>query len=58
MPLFDNEGVKIYYEIEGEGPPVITIHGFDTSEITRKMRPKLPYKSTLPNGKSSFMGGS
>ncbi|MFX1497874.1 MAG: alpha/beta fold hydrolase [Promethearchaeota archaeon] len=28
MPFFDNEGVKIYYEIEGEGPPVIMIHGF------------------------------
>jgi hypothetical protein len=22
MPYFDNEGIKIYYEIEGEGPPV------------------------------------
>ncbi|MFX0165262.1 MAG: alpha/beta fold hydrolase [Candidatus Hodarchaeota archaeon] len=28
MPYFDNEGVKIYYEIEGEGPPVVMIHGF------------------------------
>jgi len=28
MPFFDNEGIKIYYEIEGEGPPVIMIHGF------------------------------
>ncbi len=28
MPFFDNEGVKIYYEIEGMGPPVIMIHGF------------------------------
>ncbi len=28
MPYFDNEGIKIYYEIEGEGPPVIMIHGF------------------------------
>ncbi|MFX0059190.1 MAG: alpha/beta fold hydrolase, partial [Candidatus Heimdallarchaeota archaeon] len=26
-----NEGVKIYYEIEGEGPPVIMIHGFAAS---------------------------
>ncbi|MFX1558439.1 MAG: alpha/beta fold hydrolase [Promethearchaeota archaeon] len=31
MPFFDNEGVKIYYEIEGEGPPVIMIHGFAAS---------------------------
>jgi len=28
MPYFDNESVKIYYEIEGEGPPVVMIHGF------------------------------
>ena len=28
MPYFDNQGVKIYYEIIGEGPPVIMIHGF------------------------------
>ncbi|MFX1324869.1 MAG: alpha/beta fold hydrolase [Promethearchaeota archaeon] len=31
MPYFENEGVKIYYEIEGEGPPVIMIHGFASS---------------------------
>ena len=31
MPYFDNGGVKIYYEIEGEGPPVIMIHGFASS---------------------------
>ncbi len=28
MPFFDNEGVKIYYEIEGSGPDLIMIHGF------------------------------
>lgn len=27
MPYFDNDGIKIYYEIEGEGPPVVLIHG-------------------------------
>jgi hypothetical protein len=26
MPYFTNDGVKIYYELEGEGPPVIMIH--------------------------------
>ncbi len=31
MPFLDNEGVKIYYEVEGEGPPVILIHGIATS---------------------------
>jgi len=28
MPYFDNDGINIYYEIEGEGPPVVMIHGF------------------------------
>ena len=31
MPYIDNEGIKIYYEIEGDGPPVIVIHGFASS---------------------------
>ncbi len=28
MPYFNNDGIKIYYEIEGEGPPVVKILGF------------------------------
>lgn len=28
MPYFNNEKVKIYYEIEGEGPDLVLIHGF------------------------------
>lgn len=28
MPYFDNEGIKIYYEIEGKGHDLIMIHGF------------------------------
>lgn len=28
MPYFDNDGIKIYYEIEGSGPDVVLIHGF------------------------------
>ncbi|MFX1571791.1 MAG: alpha/beta fold hydrolase [Promethearchaeota archaeon] len=31
MPFFNNEGIKIYYEVEGEGPPVIMIHGWAAS---------------------------
>jgi pimeloyl-ACP methyl ester carboxylesterase len=31
LPFFNNEGVNIYYEIEGEGPPVILVHGFASS---------------------------
>jgi len=31
MPYFDNEGVKIHYEIEGEGPDLFMIHGFASS---------------------------
>ena len=28
MPFCENDGVKIYYEVEGSGPEVIMIHGF------------------------------
>ena len=28
MPYIDNDGIKIYYEIEGEGPPLVMLHGF------------------------------
>jgi len=28
MPYFNNEGVNIYYEIEGTGPDLVMIHGF------------------------------
>ena len=28
MPFFSNDGINIYYEIEGSGPDVILIHGF------------------------------
>ncbi|MFW9988031.1 MAG: alpha/beta fold hydrolase [Candidatus Odinarchaeota archaeon] len=28
MPFFTNDGIRLYYEIEGEGPPVVMIHGF------------------------------
>ncbi len=28
MPYFDNNGIKINYEIEGEGPDLMMIHGF------------------------------
>jgi len=31
MPYFDNEGIKIYYEIEGEGPPVVMLHGLNSN---------------------------
>lgn len=31
MPYIDNEGIKIYYEIEGKGSPILMIHGFASS---------------------------
>ena len=31
MPYVDNNGVKIHYHVEGEGPPLILQHGFTSS---------------------------
>ena len=28
MPFVDNKGVKIYYQVEGKGSPIILITGF------------------------------
>jgi len=28
MPYANNNGVKIYYEVEGQGPPLVMLHGF------------------------------
>jgi pimeloyl-ACP methyl ester carboxylesterase len=36
MPTLDREGVKIYYEIHGEGPVILLSHGYSaTSEMWR-----------------------
>jgi len=34
MPFANNRGIKIHYEIEGDGPPLVLHHGF-TSSIER-----------------------
>lgn len=31
MALIDRDGVKIYYEVHGEGPPLLLTHGFSAS---------------------------
>lgn len=28
MPFADNDGIKVHYRIEGEGPPIVLLHGF------------------------------
>jgi pimeloyl-ACP methyl ester carboxylesterase len=34
MPVADNNGVGIHYEIEGEGPPLAILHGFTDTAMT------------------------
>jgi pimeloyl-ACP methyl ester carboxylesterase len=37
MPYADNHGVRIHYEVEGQGPPLVLSHGFSmTSEDWRE----------------------
>jgi len=31
MPKFDRDGVKIYYEVHGDGPPLILTHGYSST---------------------------
>ena len=31
MPYVSNQGVRIYYEIEGSGPPIVLAHGISGS---------------------------
>jgi pimeloyl-ACP methyl ester carboxylesterase len=31
MPAIDRDGVKIHYEVRGEGPPILVTHGFAAS---------------------------
>ncbi|UCE38755.1 MAG: alpha/beta fold hydrolase, partial [Thermoplasmata archaeon] len=31
MPYVENNGVRIYYEIEGKGPPLVLQHGWSNS---------------------------
>jgi len=28
MPYADHRGVRIYYQVEGAGPPLVLLHGF------------------------------
>jgi pimeloyl-ACP methyl ester carboxylesterase len=31
MPILDRDGVKIYYEVHGSGPPLLLTHGFSST---------------------------
>ena len=34
MPKLNRDGVEIYYEVHGEGPPVLLTHGYSASART------------------------
>src|SRR6476620_5503082 len=31
MPTIDRDGVKIYYEVHGDGPPLLLTHGYSST---------------------------
>ena len=31
MPTIDRDGVAIYYEVHGDGPPLILTHGYSST---------------------------
>src|SRR5690349_24889292 len=31
MPVINRDGVKIYYEVHGEGPPLLLTHGYSST---------------------------
>ena len=33
MPTIDRNGVKIYYEVHGDGPPLILTHGYSSTSV-------------------------
>jgi pimeloyl-ACP methyl ester carboxylesterase len=41
MPYANNNGVKIYYEVEGEGPPLVLAHPL-TASLNSWKRDKFP----------------
>jgi pimeloyl-ACP methyl ester carboxylesterase len=36
MPKLDRDGVKIYYEVHGSGPPLILTHGYSSTSVMWK----------------------
>ena len=55
MPFAANEGARIHFDVEGDGPPLVLLHGFGVSgdEISRAQIPCL----LLPIAKDFFGSG-
>ena len=34
MPRVDNKGISIHYRVEGDGPPLVVLHGITNSSET------------------------
>jgi pimeloyl-ACP methyl ester carboxylesterase len=42
MPLFEHAGATLHYTVSGEGPPLVLLHGFGSSEVDWELqRPAL-----------------
>jgi len=38
MPFADHQGVRIYYEVEGEGSPILLAHGLTGNTAVWRQR--------------------
>ena len=48
MPYANNHGIRLHYQVEGEGPPLVLQHGFsDSLESWYEMGYVTPLNPTL-----------
>jgi hypothetical protein len=49
MPIANNQGVRVHYEVESEGPPLVLQHGFSDAN-PHQIAPPDPFLPALTQG--------